>query len=304
VLDEAEVLLKKAEKANPDSPWTLLARARVATSRGMRTRDDTDAKALASAKALVDRAETLAPKLGAVHVRRAWVLLSSKEYASARAAAQRALDLDPDDVDAEIISARIANADHAPEEAERRLFRVVPKIRLRATLALAYGDLIDAAVALHEYRRADALYRAAIELVPESAWQKGNYAGFLVWRREYTRAAEVAKSAIAQLDYSAARWALANAYVGEGIVLLWDRNDPEAARRYFDAALVENPRNADAHYGLAAYHRVRAVRERSPTEATAAGKELRETLRIDPKHWAAQKATADQPALEAAARGA
>src|SRR5690349_8264264 len=78
----------------------------------------------------------------------------------------------------------------------------------RNQLFTAYGLLREVYEQRREYDAAEEMYRSVVNLEPESAWTKGNFASYLVRRERYDEAATWARAAIAQMDYRAAHIAL------------------------------------------------------------------------------------------------
>ena len=86
---------------------------------------------------------------------------------------------------------------------------------------------------------------------PDYVMLKGNYGYFLSINGEYDEAIHWLKKALAQMDYGAARNALAAAYNGKGWVLLYKQNRAQEARDNFQLAIRYFPPYYEAYYNLA-----------------------------------------------------
>ena len=82
-------------------------------------------------------------------------------------------------------------------------------------LGNAYDGLRTVYAKRGEWDAVDKCYTSIINLDPDSAWDKGNYAEFLVQQARYDQAIDMAKLAIRQRDYPAVHSTLAKAYAGK-----------------------------------------------------------------------------------------
>jgi WD40 repeat protein/Tfp pilus assembly protein PilF len=252
MLDQAETKLKAMLAANPRSALAYAGLGHVAYARGMRTTDDYDPAALKAARAMADKAIEIDPSLADAYRLRGSIAYKSKELGTARAAAMKALELDPKSARLLLADIQLAEGDLDGTEKTLRAMLATP---LTAGLAVsALQTLAEVYEKIGDYEAEARAYTRQIEIDPGQAWLKGNYAGFLIRRGDYDGAIAMAKKALAQMDYGAAHHVLAHAHCAKGEQDLWDRSDPESARKEFDAAVVAVPSYARAAYDLGAYH--------------------------------------------------
>jgi len=301
VLDEAADLAKRIPTSDRDYVRAQVLLARVERLRGYRVRNEHDPKRLNAAHAILDGVEKKAPDLYELHFERASVFEAADGHDKARAELEIAARIDPARLDTDSLLAEIALHENKPDEALRRATRVIVGATRKGLVISGYSHLETAYSHVNNYRAADATYRVLIELDPESAWAKGNYAHFLVYRGEYDKAIDMANAAIKQMDYGMAHVALADAYVGKGFDLLYDRREVERAQEFFEAAVKQDARNVHAHYGLAALYRVKAIHGHDRAMAQKSKRELDLALAIKPDHWWAKKALAEHEMVVAAA---
>ncbi len=284
-LDEAEAKLKAALEKNPRYALAYSGLARVEFRRAYLRGDEYDPKGLAKALALADKALVLSPNLVVAMVRRARIYKAQKNLAQAVAIAGDAEKIDPNSVDLGLLLAELAVKSGDLTGAESRVRTVLAHTKDRHEGALAYDALEDVYRERADYGAVDLVFQKEIELEPESAWTKGNYAVFLIHRSEYDKAIEMAQAALRQLNYGAAHATLARAYCEKGNELLWDRNDPQGAKVAFDRAILTDPTYAEPHYGVGAYYQARG----DGAHAKAAFKRV---LELKPEHAAAKAALA------------
>jgi Tfp pilus assembly protein PilF len=130
--------------------------------------------------------------------------------------------------------------------------------------------------------RRSEIYRSQINLEPESAWHKGNYASYLAFRERYDEAISWARGAIAQMNYRAAHMTLGRAYAGKaGLALEAGKRDEY--ERWLAQAFEADPHSADGHY-------VRSLALRGDGDEDGARRELEAALASDPEHRAAARA--------------
>jgi len=91
---------------------------------------------------------------------------------------------------------------------------------------------------------------ALTKMVPPSPWDKSSYSQFLTARGRYDEGIEEGKQALALMDFGMGHHILSYAYYKKAADLLWKENRPEEAKTYFAEALLHEPTNPDAHYGL------------------------------------------------------
>jgi Tfp pilus assembly protein PilF len=109
--------------------------------------------------------------------------------------------------------ADLLNEDGKHKEASEYFMKVAEsKEHNSAAVSYAISGLSRYYIAINKMDDADSLYRKKISYEPEIAWNYGNYAWFLLCKRDnYDSASAEAESAIKRLNYNAARSTLASA---------------------------------------------------------------------------------------------
>jgi WD40 repeat protein/Tfp pilus assembly protein PilF len=275
--------LDRARELEPNLPLIYNSLARMEFRRAYRKGQEYDPKGLERAGTLLDRAEALDPKLYEVHLQRAWLFLFQKDYPKARKRADEAEKLKPRDVRAQILFASLAKREKRFDEVMLHARAILEISDDPDHVADAYAALQEVYSERNEWDGVDEMYRSLINLRPESAWTKGNYAGFLNWRKDYDRAIEMAKAALAQADYGVGRATLAEAYAGKAVTLLRQGASHDEVEKYLELS-------RKTARGNAAYHYARGMLERAQGDESDARKELERALEIEPEHREAKLA--------------
>jgi Tfp pilus assembly protein PilF len=184
------------------------------------------------------------------------------------------------------------------DEAERHALRAIP-LQTRSQLSGSYTVLQEVYFARGDGEAEGRAYERELELDPEGAWTRGNYANFLLRHEEYDRAVEAAQAALKLMDYPAAHRTLAEAYSEKGAQALWESQDPGVAKTAFDNAVVADPRFAHGHYGLGAYFRQLSVRQRDAGLLARSNAELERAAKLDEDPVLALSARAENDRLSA-----
>ena len=199
-----------------------------------------------------------------------------KDYAAAQQEALRCDQLRPGDAEAQWLFMSIANAQEQDEQVVLHARSLVEGNATQSQLAAAYGMLREVYGRRGESDAVDTMYRSEINLMPDSAWTKGNYADFLIWRERYDDAITWARAALAQMDYPAARMTLGEAYANKARVAL-EEGKRDEHERWLKRAFDADPRSAEGHY-------VRALALRGEHDEEGARRELQAALASDPEH--------------------
>ena len=290
-LDQAETRLRAMSKANPRSALAYAGLGRVAFRRGMRTTDDYDPAALKTATEMADKAIAIDPALADAYCVRGSAALEAKDIVGARAASAKALELAPHSPRAILLAAHLDISDGDLAGAEKALRDMLTRPLDPKSASWALEVLSEVYEKMGDYDAADQAYRDEIEITPDDAWTKGNYASFLIRKGDYDGAIAMAKKALAQMDYGAAHRTLAKAHCAKGEEALWDRNDPGAALPEFQTAFSVSPNYARAAYDLGACHQYLG-RTKDKKELDDAKRFYRKALSLDPKDALARTALA------------
>ncbi|NUP07391.1 MAG: protein kinase [Polyangiaceae bacterium] len=259
LLVEAQELAERALKANPNDGLALAQLGRITYKSAYIGRTRYDAAGLTSARAILEKAIAVRPMVRDAFVAMAWLeLLAAKSNAPegkkpvfdrAREATTALGRVPGSDLYVDVLLAQIASDEGNYDEAARRATRVIAEATDEGLVRSAFDALTDAYESQRRFYAADAAQQRIIELEPESAWEKGNYAQFLLNRGETAEAMRTIGTALGQMDYPAAHTTRAKIRADMGVTALWDHQAVDAAREHFDAALKDDPRLPIALYG-------------------------------------------------------
>jgi WD40 repeat protein/Tfp pilus assembly protein PilF len=251
-LRRGQALLRQARAIDPKLVGVhvglAIAEHRLGFKRGL----EFDPESLKRAHAHVDRALELDPKSFDARLRRAYILRFQADIPGAQAAADRARELEPENPQLLIFFARLANQRNAHDEAAMHARAVIEKTDDPQLLSPAYTELLDVYRVRQEWDAAEETHRSLLNLEPDSAWTRGNYAAFLNRRGRWDDAIAMAKQALAKMDYPMGRLTLANAYAGKAVEVLSEKAPPNdrltRAEKLIDEAFETHPQCANAHY--------------------------------------------------------
>jgi WD40 repeat protein/Tfp pilus assembly protein PilF len=298
LLDDAErfdsvrrgqTLLRQALAIDPKLAGVHVGLAIAEHRLGFRRGMDFDPESLKRAHAHVDRALELDPKSFDAQLRRAYIFRFQADIPRAQAAAERAREIEPDNVRLPLFFARLANQRNAPDEAAMHARVVIEKTDDPQLLAAAYSELLDVYRARQEWDASDEIYRSLLALEPDSAWTRGNYASFLNRRGRWDDAIAMAKQALEKMDYPMGRLTLANAYAGKAGEVLSEKTATDdrlaTAEKLIEQAFETHPRCADAHYA-------RGLLQLRRKNDAAARRDFRRALELEKDHRGATAALA------------
>jgi tetratricopeptide (TPR) repeat protein len=292
VLDRAEALFRDMLKKNPGSARGYAGLARVWLWRARRSRDDYEADGVAQAKGFAGRAVALDPTLADGFTWLAYATYYAKDPPAARAPLATALKLAPLHARARLLQAimRIQDGDYdATEPILRELLASPQRVPVIESTLSWITELYERE---GDMDGADEAYRRLLELRPESAWLKGDYASFLIQKGDYDGAIAEARAALAQKSYGVAIRTLAEAYCARGAEQLWDHGDAAAAKAAFDQAAIVDPKDACAPYGLGACEQYLAVTRHEPARFASAKAAYQRATSLDPDNALAKIAAA------------
>lgn len=110
----------------------------------------------------------------------------------------------------------------------------------------AYGTALQGLAKLYtrkgDFKKADEWYEKTTQYEPESAWNWGNYANFLLYRmNDADRAIKNGEQALKIMDYGMGRFTLACALFAKWAQGIESGNDPVQAQKLFDRAYALYP---------------------------------------------------------------
>jgi tetratricopeptide (TPR) repeat protein len=294
-LSAAETLFKRMLLADSRSAMALAGLARVGFKRSLITRDTFDEPGLERALGLAERAIANDPTFADGFVAKGWILRGLKDTVGARGVVDQARRLDPTSARVLALDATLASDDGETARAEQLFSDALSRPMTASLAGTVYAYLREVYWDTGDMDAVDACDRRSIELTPESAWAKGNYAFFLLEKGDFEAAIAMAQSALSQMDYGVARTTLAEAYCAKGHLSLWDGHDPETARKAFDNAVRAQESNACGHYGLGAYYQYLGKKGADPHALQEARRDYQSAADLDPKDGLASAALANLP---------
>ncbi len=284
LLHQARDLLLRVVSADPAHAVAYVQLARVEYKLGYINYRNYSKESLGKALAYVRRALEIDPKLFDGHLIRGHVYLFDKNVAEARKSAEEAAKIRPDSPEIDLMYAEIALSEKNYDEAVRLADRVVqasadPKLKRDA-----YGIIGPILWHRKDWDAAEKIYLARIELEPSAAWARTNYASFLISKGDYDKAIEAAKKGLELMDFGMGHRVLARAYYWKGADLLWKQKEYQNCGRYFELAIEQNPRDAEAYYGLGNCLRAKAMLNRDLEMLEKSGDAFAQAVRLDGKH--------------------
>jgi tetratricopeptide (TPR) repeat protein len=293
---EAITLLDRAIALDPKYALAHAIRARATYKAGYLRGDDYDPNSLTRALEHVDRALALDPTLERAYVIKGYVHVFQKNYGEARKMVEAALRQKPAEPWAMLLQTDIARREGRTQEALESARKLIESTTDPDVLSRAYEALGDVYREMREWDAVEDTHVARVRLQPDSAWARGNYANFLVWRGKYDSAISMAESALQKMDYPIGRHTLAKARAGKARQLVaekqFDRADEQIA-----LARKADPRSSQVELAAALVLRGRAFAQRDPKLLDEAKEHLTRALEIDPKNDAAKAALDEHAAL-------
>ena len=215
VLRDAQADLAKILKANPNCALGYVELARAITRAGFIRGHEYDPAAVAAALRAVDHALSLAPDLFEAHLQRAYVALKQNDVAAARRSLERAAALRPGDPRVDLLAAVIADFAGDDAEAERRVPIILRNSADPVILVTAYEILAGIYQRNEEFDRADDAWKHIIA-IDSNPWTKNDYAILLMKAEQFDRSIEMARSALAEMEFPAGHRTLSQAIGSKG----------------------------------------------------------------------------------------
>lgn len=259
-LEQAAALLDAVVGQDRDFAPAYLEYGRLFIMGGFIHNNEFRQQGLARAEAAIQKAITLEPEYADAYVLLGHLYTQMRRFPDAGEALVRA-----DGIGTETpwltlnwaeLYERLGHYDEALERYQRVVDAGTPN---RKAFARALAGVTKAHEKLGLYDLADADHRRLIDYDPTSAWLRGNYASFLLYRYDdVERAIENAETALDLRDYGVGRLVLASA-----LFTRWARlraDDAEAAKASFERAWAIYPHPEKI---------IEETRDFAPTKATA-----------------------------------
>ncbi|MEW6351218.1 MAG: tetratricopeptide repeat protein [Thermodesulfobacteriota bacterium] len=295
LLLQAQSMLLNIVNADPSNAAAYVQLARAEYKLGYMNYRNYSKVSLGKALAYVSRALEIDPRLFEGHLIRGYVYLFDKNLPEARKSAQEASQTSPGAPETDLLLADIARGEKNDDEALTLAEGVVQRTKDPKLLRDAYGILGPILWHKKEWEAAEKIYLARIALEPSSAWARTNYASFLISKGDYDKAIESAEKGLEFMEFGMGHRVLARAYYWKGADLLWKQKDYQNCGRYFELALEQNPKDAEAHYGLGNCFRAKAMLNLDPEMLEKSRDAFAQAVRLDPKHEKAKSQLDNHP---------
>jgi len=213
VLEEARTKLDSILLEHPDSAETHREYSRYHIMDAMVNSQNFKAESLKAAEESLNTALRLNPKYAEAYVLAGHLYLLEHDSTRARAALARADELGTKDPWLDLNWADVLKVEKKFDEAATRYKKVIASNTKNAkAMRAAYSGLVDCYLETGQLAEADKGYKQLIDYAPESAWNHGNYASFLLCTKDDADAAIVEfRQALNLMDYGVALHGLAAA---------------------------------------------------------------------------------------------
>ncbi len=212
---QARSLLEEAIQKNPNHAPAYAELSRAVRALGHIQGNRYRPEAIAEAHRLADRAIELDPDLPLAQTKKAWAYIDGNDPAQARALHAALAKRWPDDIDVISLEVELNRREKKYEElfiSARAVVELNPEVNY---LKGAYHDLLAVYRHRREWDAVDEVWGSLLNLDPESAWVRGDFAASLLDRGRYDDAIEMAEAARKIMDYPHAQFTQAGAYAGK-----------------------------------------------------------------------------------------
>lgn len=243
-LPDAYELLSSALRSEPSFAPAFPEVARFLMIAGGRTLPFTAAaQRITSPEDALIRVLKIEPDYADAYVLLGYVYTISRRYEEASQALRKAESIGTSIPWLSINKAALLVRDEKYQEALDLYQAVIDSgTRNRKARSAAFDQIADVLRQMKQFPRAHTAYRRAIAYDPESAWEKGNYAEFLLYDwKDVDGAIDQARQALKQMDYGAARFTLAAALYTKWAMLLRDGKSEVDVQSYYDEAASVYP---------------------------------------------------------------
>ena len=216
VLVEAKGYFQKAVALEERFAPAYLELAKLAVDLAYQRGLDYDQEAVAAAQPWLEKAAAIDPNAPELYDARAAVAFAQKHYEEAEAAAQRAIQLDPQEARYDLRLGRIAEARKAlPQALEAYQHALAHQPNSRVQVGV-YDRLASVYERLGDMERAADSYQRLFALDATHPWAWVNYCAFLNRRTRYDEAIQACQHALQLMNFGMGHVQLARAYLGKG----------------------------------------------------------------------------------------
>lgn len=200
-------------RANPKIAAAHREYARLHIMSGYGGNNDIDPVSAAAAAHSLNEALRLNPRFAEAYVLTGHLLYLQKRYPQALDALAKAREIGTSDPWLQINTASVLMAQGKLREAAENYQRVIESRTVnRKAMRASYDGLVEYYTVVKQYENVESTYKELLAYEPESAWAHGNYAGFLLCRKDDAERAIVKfVDALNRMNYGMARSGLAAA---------------------------------------------------------------------------------------------
>jgi Tfp pilus assembly protein PilF len=251
---EALAVAKRALIQNPRYAPALVTMARAEMKTGFLRGWEFRRENLERAHELLNRAEKLDPNLPRIAMVRGWVFTFQKNYREARKLADQASRKDPKNPYLLSLYMELDEREQKFDELLARARTFVESTDEVGRRDVVYRQLISVYNSRREWDASERMHRSLLNLKPDSAWVRGNFAGFLSWRGKHDEAIAMGKAALAKADYGAGRITLADCYARKAKSILDSAGPSEEIEELLEEAEKETRFSAETFYVRGLFH--------------------------------------------------
>jgi len=281
---KAKGLIRQLGAINQKSPLTYVAAGRLIYESAYIGGHEIEPEALRRARNLFSMAMRLDPRFLDAYIYTTYVCLFENKIAEARIIAQQAANIAQDSAQVAMLYGQIAMSENNVQEVEERAIAVLRDSRDKMLIRQSHIMLRWVFENRERYDLAEKEYQILIQLQPTSPWPKSGYSQFLTEHGRYVEAIDQAQQALAIMNYGMAHLALGEAHYWRGVELLWTHKQHQKAEPHFEKAILHDPTNANAHYGLGSVYLFYGYDHRNLAELRMAEKEYLKTIEMKPDH--------------------
>jgi len=254
-LQNAALRLSVLLKRSPDFPKTYIALARLVLISGHIYGNEYNPKALQAALMYIDKAIAMDHTSAVAYRLAGYIQMDAVHLDKAKEMLQKAKELSPGAMNNDLLEASIAEREERYTDALALDETALGKAKTKRDQERVYDNLVEDYKQTGQKDKAKEIFLKIIELMPDRAWPKSNFAEYLNYLGEWDEAIDWAQKALAQMNYGAAHRALADAYYRKGYDLYWVKHKYNEGGPYFEKAYAEKPDIKGLNYSLADYYR-------------------------------------------------
>jgi tetratricopeptide (TPR) repeat protein len=291
-LSGARDILIKLTAMNPNSPDTLLIKAKLLFSDGYISFNDYKKEYLDESKRICKQLIKRYPKRIDTYILLASLFMNDGSKSGLEKAAM-SLNmgdlLDRENIRLILAHAQLANKNKNDDRVINLSNAALKVAKKSWQKAFAHSFLTTAYRRTKNHEKAKESYLEIIKLQPKSPWALVNYSSFLRKRKDFKGAIDYAKKSLELSNFGMGLVVLSKAYYGKGYDLHWNKKDRINSRKWFQLGVDAYPDSLDSHYGLGSSYLHTGYKNHSVDDIHRAQKEYNECQKIKPGHKSSLK---------------